>query len=142
MKLLLRHGLNRFFISAIPTADSGRLRSCPASDCRPILEPQTLVSPMRQLALLCVILIEVILVGSVSAQEPPYVNPLTADPPYYRVRYEGSSQPGELVYPVSYTVWIPPEVETLRGLIVHQHGCGEGSCKSGQTGAFDWHWQA
>jgi pimeloyl-ACP methyl ester carboxylesterase len=25
---------------------------------------------------------------------------------------------------------------------VHQHGCGEGSCKSGLTGAFDLHWQA
>jgi pimeloyl-ACP methyl ester carboxylesterase len=30
----------------------------------------------------------------------------------------------------------------LRGLIVHQHGCGEGSCKSGLTGAYDLHWQA
>jgi pimeloyl-ACP methyl ester carboxylesterase len=81
-------------------------------------------------------------VGSATAQEPAYVNSLIADPPYYRVRYEGSTQPGELVYPVSYTVWIPPQVTTLRGLIVHQHGCGEGSCKSGQTGAFDLHWQA
>ena len=27
-------------------------------------------------------------------------------------------------------------------MIVHQHGCGEGSCKSGLTGAFDLHWQA
>jgi pimeloyl-ACP methyl ester carboxylesterase len=27
-------------------------------------------------------------------------------------------------------------------VIVHQHGCGEGSCKSGLTGAFDLHWQA
>jgi len=84
----------------------------------------------------------VVLVGSVSAQEPAYVNPLTAEPPYYRVRYEGSTQPGELVFPVSFTVWVPPQVKTLRGLIVHQHGCGEGSCKSGQTGAFDLHWQA
>jgi hypothetical protein len=32
--------------------------------------------------------------------------------------------------------------ETLRGVIVHQHGCGEGSCKSGLTGAYDLHWQA
>ena len=97
---------------------------------------------MRQRTLLCVILFEVVLVGSVSAQEPPYVNSLAADPPYYRLRYEGSSQPGELVYPASFTIWVPPEVKTLRGLIVHQHGCGEGSCKSGQTGAFDLHWQA
>jgi len=63
-------------------------------------------------------------------------------PPYYRVRYEASAQPGELVYGVSYTVWIPPGVGTLRGVIVHQHGCGEGACRAGQTAAFDLHWQA
>ena len=40
----------------------------------------------------------VALCSSVSAQEAAYVNPLPAEPPYYRVRYEGSSQPGELVY--------------------------------------------
>ena len=84
----------------------------------------------------------IVLAGTVSAQESPYANKLPADPPYYRVRYEGSTQAGELVFPSSYTVWIPPEVKTLRGVIVHQHGCGEGSCKSGLTGAFDLHWQA
>ncbi len=67
---------------------------------------------------------------------------IPAEPPYFRVRYEGSTAEGELVYPVSYTMWISPEVKKLRGVIVHQHGCGEGSCKSGQTGAFDLHWQA
>jgi hypothetical protein len=88
------------------------------------------------------ILLFALLTASLSAQNPPYENPLPADPPYYRVRYEASTKPGELVYPVSYTLWIPPGVTTLRGLIVHQHGCGEGSCKSGQTGAYDLHWQA
>lgn len=73
---------------------------------------------------------------------PVYANPLEAKPPYYRVRYEAVSYADALSYPVSFTIWIPPGVETLRGLIVHQHGCGEGSCKSGQTGAFDLHWQA
>src|ERR1043166_1222628 len=82
------------------------------------------------------------LCGVLIAQEAVYVNPLPANPPYYRVRYEGSSKAGELVFPVSYTIWIPPGVKTLRGVVVHQHGCGEGSCKSGQTGAFDLHWQA
>ena len=75
-------------------------------------------------------------------KKSPYDSPPSAKPPYYRVRYEGSSQSGELVYPVAYTVWIPPDCPSLRGVIVHQHGCGEGSCKSGQTGAFDLHWQA
>ena len=65
-----------------------------------------------------------------------------AAPPYYRVRYEPSTQPGELVFGVSYTVWIPPGVKTLRGVIVHQHGCGEGACRGGETAAYDLHWQA
>jgi hypothetical protein len=76
------------------------------------------------------------------AQKPPYDVFPPAEAPFYRVRYEGSAKPGELVYPVNYTIWIPPGVKTLRGVIVHQHGCGEGSCKSGLTGAYDLHWQA
>ena len=76
------------------------------------------------------------------AQNPPYDVFPAADPPYYRVRYEASEQPGELSFPVNYTVWIPPGVKILRGVIVHQHGCGEGSCKSGLSGAFDLHWQS
>ena len=77
-----------------------------------------------------------------TAQSPPYDMFPTAEPPYYRVRYEPSTEPGELTYGVNFTLWIPPEVKSLRGIIVHQHGCGEGSCKSGLTGAYDLHWQA
>jgi hypothetical protein len=58
------------------------------------------------------------------------------------VRYEASQKPGELSFSVNYTIWIPTGISTLQGVIVHQHGCGEGSCKSGLTGAFDLHWQA
>lgn len=76
------------------------------------------------------------------AQQPPYDVFPPADPPYYRVRYEASTEPGELIFPVNYTIWIPPGVRELRGVIVHQHGCGEGSCKSGLTGVYDLHWQA
>jgi pimeloyl-ACP methyl ester carboxylesterase len=76
------------------------------------------------------------------AQQPPYDVFPAADPPYYRVRYEASEQPGGLIYSVNYTIWIPKDVKALRGVIVHQHGCGEGSCKSGLTGAYDLHWQA
>jgi lysophospholipase L1-like esterase len=76
------------------------------------------------------------------AQKAPYDVFPPAEAPYYRVRYEASGKPGELIYGVNYTVWIPPGVKTLRGVIVHQHGCGEGSCKSGLTGAYDLHWQA
>ena len=93
--------------------------------------------PMRSIAFLFIVA-----ASSLTAQVAPYQNPLPADPPYYRVRYEASDKPGELIYPVSYTAWVPPGVKAIRGVIVHQHGCGEGSCKSGQTGAFDLHWQA
>ncbi len=76
------------------------------------------------------------------AQQPPYDVFPAADPPYYRVRYEASAEPGELRFSVNYTVWIPRGVKTLRGVVVHQHGCGTGSCRSGLTGAYDLHWQA
>lgn len=76
------------------------------------------------------------------SQQPPYDVYPEAKAPYYRVRYEAATNPGELIYPVNYTIWIPPGVKTLRGVIVHQHGCGEGSCRSGLTGAWDLHWQA
>jgi len=83
-----------------------------------------------------------VLTAPIVAQQAPYDVFPPADPPYYRVRYEASSTPGELTFAANYTVWLPPGVKTLRGVIVHQHGCGEGSCKSGLTGAFDLHWQA
>ncbi|MEI7687236.1 MAG: hypothetical protein WCL32_19635 [Planctomycetota bacterium] len=75
-------------------------------------------------------------------QQPPYDVFPPAEPPYYRVRYDASTQKGDLIFPVNFTLWIPKDVKTLRGVIVHQHGCGEGSCKSGLTGAYDLHWQA
>ena len=91
----------------------------------------------------CIMAIVFTILADVSlAQQPPYDVFPAADAPYYRVRYEASTVPGELMYPVNYTIWIPKDVKSLRGVIVHQHGCGEGSCKSGLTGAFDLHWQA
>jgi len=78
----------------------------------------------------------------IQAQKSPYdIFPL-AEPPFYRVRYEASEKVGELIFPVNFTLWIPKDVKVLRGVVVHQHGCGEGSCKSGLTGAYDLHWQA
>lgn len=95
--------------------------------------------PLRAICLLACSLSSI---GVALAQQPPYDAPPEVQPPLYRVRYEASEADGGLIFPVQYTVWIPQGVETLRGVIVHQHGCGEGSCRSGQTGAFDLHWQA
>jgi pimeloyl-ACP methyl ester carboxylesterase len=98
--------------------------------------PRMLSSFFRTSVLLCA------MPAALYVQNSPYDIFPAADAPYYRVRYEASTQPGELIFPVNYTVWIPRDVKTLRGVVVHQHGCGEGSCKSGLTGAYDLHWQA
>lgn len=61
---------------------------------------------------------------------------------YVTVEYPPSTQPGELIYGVTYTAWIPEGVKSIRGVIVHQHGCGKGACEGGATAAYDLHWQA
>ncbi|MEN8784077.1 MAG: hypothetical protein ABF379_06930, partial [Akkermansiaceae bacterium] len=90
------------------------------------------------------VLLFAILSQGIRAQDAkgPYEASPPAEAPYFRVRYDAGIKNGELAFPVKYTIWIPPTVKTLRGLIVHQHGCGVGSCKSGLTGAYDLHWQA
>ena len=59
----------------------------------------------------------------------------------FEYSYAGSEKSGELTYPVRHILWIPPGVKKVRGIIVHQHGCGEGACKGGETAAFDLHWR-
>ncbi|MFA6544257.1 MAG: hypothetical protein WCS99_07515 [Limisphaerales bacterium] len=61
---------------------------------------------------------------------------------YFEVTYPPSTQAGELSLGVTYTLWLPDHVQKVRGVIVHQHGCGEGACKGGATAAHDLHWQA
>ena len=50
---------------------------------------------------------------------------------YLKVDYPASSVAGELQVPVTYTLWIPDGVVTLRGIIVHQHGAGTTASKEG-----------
>ncbi len=90
----------------------------------------------------CLLMLWLVPVSVCLGQAPPYDVAPEAVPPYYRVRYPASTTPGELIFPASFTVWVPEGSQPLRGVIVHQHGCGEGSCRSGLTGAFDLHWQA
>ena len=61
---------------------------------------------------------------------------------YHSVSFPPSDVEGELIYGVEFTIWLPPNVQKLRGIIVHQHGCGTGACKGGKTAAYDLHWQA
>jgi hypothetical protein len=61
---------------------------------------------------------------------------------YLKVDYPASTAPGELQLAVTYTLWIPPGVKTIRGIIVHQHGAGVIAAKSGEYAAYDLHWQA
>jgi hypothetical protein len=68
-------------------------------------------------------------------------SPALAAGTYHEVTYDAATEPGELVLGVTYTLWIPADIERLRGVIVHQHGCGVGACKGGETAAYDLHWQ-
>lgn len=61
---------------------------------------------------------------------------------YFKVDYPGSDQPGQLQTAVTYTIWIPDGVQTLRGIIVHQHGAGTTASKEGSTASYDLQWQA
>jgi len=64
-------------------------------------------------------------------------------PPYYSTTYEQPTDPkeGQLQIGVTYTLWIPEGLKQVRGIIVHQHGCGSGSCTGSVTAAHDLHWQ-
>src|SRR5438105_5950458 len=53
-----------------------------------------------------------------------------------------STASNELQVAVTYTIWIPDGVKTLRGIIVHQHGAGTTASIEGSTAAYDLHWQA
>jgi hypothetical protein len=97
---------------------------------------------MRNIFHSIAVILHVATLAAAAGPPAPYDVFPPADPPYYRVRYEPSTKPGELPYGVNYTIWIPPGAKTVRAVIVHQHGCGEGSSKSGLTGAYDLHWQA
>ena len=49
--------------------------------------------------------------------------------------------PGELSMTAEWRIWIPEGVVKLRGIVVHQHGCGNGSGDTGRTGVYDLQWQ-
>jgi len=61
---------------------------------------------------------------------------------YLKIDYPASTASNELRVAVTYTLWIPDGVKTLRGIIVHQHGAGTTASIEGSTAAYDLHWQA
>src|SRR6266850_1647110 len=61
---------------------------------------------------------------------------------YVKLDYPASPASNELQIAVSYELWIPDGVRTLRGIIVHQHGAGTTASIEGSTAAYDLHWQA
>ena len=43
---------------------------------------------------------------------------------------------------VEYFMWIPENVKTIKGIILHQHGCGESAFRSGRNAFYDPQWRA
>jgi poly(3-hydroxybutyrate) depolymerase len=56
--------------------------------------------------------------------------------------HEPTSAAGTLAFRATYRLWIPDGTAPLRGVIVHQHGCGEGAGKASVTAIDDLHWRA
>src|ERR1700726_3355458 len=61
---------------------------------------------------------------------------------FIKIDYPASTTANELQLAVTYTLWIPEGVTTIRGVIVHQHGAGIPAAQAGATAAYDLHWQA
>jgi pimeloyl-ACP methyl ester carboxylesterase len=61
---------------------------------------------------------------------------------YLKLDYPPSTATNELQLGVTYTLWIPDGVKTIRGVVMHQHGAGIPAAKSGTSAAYDLHWQA
>jgi pimeloyl-ACP methyl ester carboxylesterase len=57
------------------------------------------------------------------------------------VHFPASTNSSELQVAVTFHLWIPPALRHVRGIIVHQHGCGDGAENSGETAALDLHWR-
>ncbi len=61
---------------------------------------------------------------------------------YLQIVYPPSTTAGELQLGVTYTLWIPDGIQTVRAVIVHQHGASIPAAQAGATSAYDLHWQA
>jgi hypothetical protein len=71
-----------------------------------------------------------------------FVDDTNAAGRYVEVEYQPSAVAGGLQLAVTYRLWIPAAEQRLRGVIVHQHGCGLAANAAGINAADDLHWQA
>lgn len=72
----------------------------------------------------CCFATAIVTLGAASfAQQPPYDVFPSVEPPCYRVRHEGSAQPGELKFAANYTIWIPGD---QRQSLCPRHGSVSG----------------
>ncbi len=55
----------------------------------------------------------------------------------FRVHYPAAAHPDELRLSVDYFLWVPDDVKKLRGVIVHQHGCGRWLSRRTQATAYE-----
>lgn len=116
-------------------------KEAPAQDSSPANEsaPAGKTAPANEMALAG---------KTVSTEQAEEAAPLGTRPvagdggTYWGVNFPPSTAPNELIYAADWRIWIPDGAEPLRGVIVHQHGCGDGSSKPGKDAVADWHWQA
>jgi pimeloyl-ACP methyl ester carboxylesterase len=73
-----------------------------------------------------ILIINIFLSAHLSAQE-------------YKIKLEPSNGKFQ---EVEYAMWIPENLETVKGIIFHQHGCGESAFKSGRNSYHDAQWRA
>ncbi len=66
-----------------------------------------------------------------------------AESGYFEKIFYAPENPGPGVLPMDaeWRIWIPDGVETLKGVVVHQHGCGNGSGDGARTADYDLQWQ-
>src|SRR5262249_13215407 len=73
---------------------------------------------------------------------PVFAGPAAGAGQYFAAVVPPSKKAGGLQLGVTYRLWLPDGVKHVRAVIIHQHGCGTGACKGGETSAYDLHWQA
>lgn len=75
---------------------------------------------------------------------PSFLLLLCLAPGESRAAYFETSAPpreGDQYSAARYRLWLPPETPTVRGIIIRQHGCGDGSRRYGLSHANDLQWQ-